>query len=91
MEGQNSKVNVAVNYHHQVLHIGNLGHFLHVTRVGHLHIIVHEQCYCYVYYTESLQKRYIKKKVSLHNKTGVCHRVTVCVSACVFARACECV
>ena len=46
--GQWSKVNVKVNYHHHVFNVDHLGHFLHVPRVGHLHIIAHAQCYCKV-------------------------------------------
>ena len=47
-EGQRSKVNVKINYHHYVLHVGHLDHFLHVPQVGHLHIRAHAQCYCFI-------------------------------------------
>ena len=40
-------VNLKVNYHHHVLHLGHMGHFLIVPHVGHLHIIAHTQCYCF--------------------------------------------
>ena len=49
VENQSSKVNVSVNYHH-VRHVGYLGHFLQVLRVGHLHIIEHAQRYCFLIY-----------------------------------------
>ena len=47
VEGQRSKVNVKVNYHHHILHVDHLDHFLHVPHVGHLHIIAHAQCYSF--------------------------------------------
>ena len=49
VEVQRSKVNVTVNYHHHVLQVGNLSHFLHILHIphiGHLHIIAQVQCYC---------------------------------------------
>ena len=34
-----SKFNVKFKCHHHVQHVGHLGHFLHVPRIGYLHII----------------------------------------------------
>ena len=44
------KIKHRCEFQDHVLHVVHLGHFIHVLQVGHLHIIPHAQCYCFLYF-----------------------------------------
>ena len=61
-----SNVDVKVKFQDHVLHVVHLGHFIHVSQVGHLHIIAHAQCYCFIsilYNSGLMQQERRKEKV----------------------------